>query len=43
MIDGYVYLYCYDCGYKGLTSIFVGETSEDVTCPNCGSPSVEVD
>ena len=43
MIDGYVYVQCYNCGYRGLTSVFVGETVEDVTCPNCGSTDIEVD
>lgn len=43
MIDGYVYVQCYNCGYRGLTSVFVGEIAEDVTCPNCGSTDVEVD
>lgn len=43
MMNGYVYVECYACGYKGLVSLFVGDTIEDVTCSNCGSNDVEVD
>ena len=41
-MDGYVYVECNDCGYKGLVSLFIGECVEDVTCPNCDSNDVEV-
>lgn len=43
MMDGYVYVQCYDCGYKSLTPMFIGETAEGITCSNCGSTDVEVD
>ena len=43
MMGGYVYVQCYDCGYRGLTPMFICETTEDITCPNCGSTDVEVD
>ena len=42
IVDGYVYVECNDCGYKGLVSLFVGECVEDVVCSRCGSDSVDI-
>ena len=41
-MDGYVYVECNDCSYKGLVSLFIGETADDITCSKCGSNDVEV-
>lgn len=42
MNEGYVLVVCLACGYKTLTPMFTGESTEDLYCSNCGSHEIEI-
>ena len=42
MNEGYVLVYCLDCGSKELTPMFTGDLTDDLHCSNCGSHDIEV-
>lgn len=42
MNEGYILIYCLECGNKELTPMFTGDTVEDLYCSRCGSKEIEV-
>lgn len=42
MNEGYVLVECLVCGYKTLTPMFTGESTDDLHCSSCGSKDIEI-
>ena len=42
MNEGYVLVYCLDCGNKELTPMFTGDSTDDLHCSSCGSKDIEI-